>query len=108
MNGILLLIVGISVAINIMVIKVKIEKKRYLDAALDGTILGILTVVFGGSFNGLITATVASSVVSMWLWFVPPKINFGNKPEKKKSNNPIVNDLSSSFEQIVREYKNNK
>ena len=109
MNGITLLIVGLAVSINILVIKVKLEKKRFADAGMDATILIALTIVFGGSFNGLITATVASSVVSVYLWFSPPK--FGStkaKTEpsvKKKAGNAAVNDFRNSFEMIVDEYK---
>jgi hypothetical protein len=73
MDALMLLIIGIAAAINILVIKVKVEKKRYGDATMDGSILVLLSYVFGGTFNGLITATVASSVVSIYLWFFPPK-----------------------------------
>ena len=37
MNGITLMIIGVSVAINIFVIKVKLEKARYSDVECRGS-----------------------------------------------------------------------
>jgi len=80
MDMISLVLIGTATSINLIVIKFKLEKQRYADAFLDGTLLGILTIVFGGSYAGLTTAVVASSIISLYLWFFPPK--FSNKPKK--------------------------
>ena len=86
MDMIMLLLVGIAVSINILVIKVKLENKRYADALVDGALLVALTIVFGGSFNGLITATVASSIISAYLWFSPPNLPTRTGSRTKKRN----------------------
>ena len=116
MNGIMLLIVGVAVAINILIIKVKLESKRVADALLDGTVLVALSFVFGGSFNGLITATVASSIVSLYLWKNPPKLtNMWNEepgpPGKQKDtwkNSAAAQDMKTSFAEIMADLKQNK
>ena len=69
-------IMGIAVAINVIVIKFKIDRERYSDAFLDATILVALGFVFMGTITGLQIATVASSLVSLYLWFSPPKEYF--------------------------------
>ena len=75
MSAIVLLVAGIFVALNIIVIMLKVKYNRISDAALDGTILVLLAWIFGGSFGGLVTATVASSVISLYLFIVPPKFD---------------------------------
>ena len=75
MSAIVLLVAGIFVALNIIVIMLKVKYNRITDAALDGTILVLLAWIFGGSFGGLVTATVASSVISLYLFIVPPKFD---------------------------------
>jgi len=74
----LMLIAGICTAGNILILKVKIERKRYSDALLDGLIFVALGFVFMGTVTGLQIAVIASSVVSLWLWFFPPKEFFGD------------------------------
>jgi len=73
MSGIVLLIAGVAVAANIIVIMLKIKYGRYTDALLDGLLLVTLAWVFGGSFAGLVTATISSSVISMYLLAQPAK-----------------------------------
>ena len=76
MSAIVTLIAGVFVAANIIVIMLKIKHDRIADAILDGTILILLAWIFGGSFAGLVTATVASSVISLYLLVIPPKLDF--------------------------------
>ncbi len=73
--GITVLIAGVFTALNIIVIMIKIKRNRVLDAIIDGGLLVTLTMVFGGSITGLLTAVVASSVISMYLLAVPPKMS---------------------------------
>lgn len=111
MKAILFMVIGVSVAINILIIKVKLERGRWSDAGMDSTVLVLLTIVFGGSFSGLITATVASSVVSMYLWFYPPKLQLGSFKKKNKSKtttkrgNNAADDFKNSFQMIVEDFK---
>jgi hypothetical protein len=67
------LVIGIVTALNLIFIKMKFEKKRYEDGIFDLGILALLTVVFGGSFGGLVVGTVTSLVISIYLYSSPPK-----------------------------------
>ena len=69
-----LLIIGIATAFILMVIKYKVEKERYLDAILDVFTLSILSFIFMGTYDGLVVSTIASAIISVYLYFVPPKI----------------------------------
>ena len=69
-----LLIIGIATAFILMVIKYKVEKERYLDAILDLFTLSILSFIFMGTYDGLVVSTIASAIISVYLYFVPPKI----------------------------------
>ena len=68
------LVIAVAVAINILFIKFKLGRHRYADAMLDAILLIILSLLFKGSFGGLVTATYASAIVSLALWFFPPDI----------------------------------
>jgi hypothetical protein len=68
------IIVGLAVAFNFWIIKVKFERKRYLDALLDLFVLTFISFLFAGSFGGLIVATVASAIISVLLYIFPPKL----------------------------------
>ena len=68
------LIIGIAVAFNFLVIKAKLERQRYADAGLDASLLVVISLLFSGSFGGLVTATIASAIVSIYLFFFPPKL----------------------------------
>lgn len=83
-----ILIIGGAVSFNVLTIKHKFEKKRFADAILDFIILLALSILFKGSLGGLQVATVASAIVSIYLWYNPPKLpfkakNFKVKPEDK-------------------------
>ena len=73
-NELTMIIAGIAVAFNLMIIKIKIEKKRYSDATLDGSLLILLGLLFSGTITGLMIGTVASSIISIYLYFFPPKV----------------------------------
>ena len=70
-----LLIIGIVVAFNFLVIYAKASNKRFLDAGLDFILLSVLSVLFGGSYAGLVVATVASAIISLYLLVKPPKLS---------------------------------
>lgn len=71
-----LAVIGVVVAFNFLVIYAKLSVKRFLDAGLDFTLLAILSVLFGGSYAGLVVATIASALISLYLLVKPPKIDF--------------------------------
>lgn len=68
------LVIGIAVAFNFLIIKHKFEKGRYADGTLDVILLTIISLLFAGSFGGLVVATVASAIISLTLLVFPPKL----------------------------------
>jgi len=75
------LIMGISVFTNLWAVKMKLERKRYSDAMLDGAVFVILMMVFAGTVSGLSIATMASSIFSFYLYFSPPTRLIGSVKE---------------------------
>jgi len=100
-----MLIMGASVATNIIFVKWKIEKERYSDALLDGIVFIGLILIFAKTVSGLSIATLASSFVSFYLFFFPPKeffnLNFINNRSNNKSN-------KRSNREIWEKYKKQK
>ena len=70
-----LALLGIATAFNFIVLKMKIESKRYGDATLDIIAILILSFIFGGTLGGMMIAMVASAVISLYLYFYPPRIS---------------------------------
>ena len=66
-------IIAIAAAFNMLIIKSKVEHKRYEDAILDVTILVILSALFASTLGGMIIATISSFIASIYLLFSPPK-----------------------------------
>lgn len=75
-----LVIIGVVVAFNFLVIYAKVKASRYLDAFIDVTLLSIISVLFGGSYAGLVVATIASAIVSLYLFVSPPKFKLPSPP----------------------------
>lgn len=67
-------IIGIATAFNFLILKWKFEHDRYADAFLDILTLTVLSFLFSGSYGGLVVATVASAIISLYLLAVPPKM----------------------------------
>lgn len=76
-----LLIIGVVTALNLMILKMKLEKARYADLGLDITALVVLNMFFGGTLAGMIIAMIASAIISIYLYFNPPK--FFDEPEEE-------------------------
>lgn len=74
MELITFIVIGVVTALNIMFVKMKLNRARYEDAALDVAILLGLAFIFSGSFGGLVVATVTSLVISIYLFFSPPTL----------------------------------
>ena len=73
MDGIGLLLIALATAFNLLIIKYKLEHKRYEDGLTDLAILATLTLVFGGSYGGLVVATITSAMISLYFLASPPK-----------------------------------
>lgn len=69
------LVIGVAVAFNLLVVLWKFKKQRMLDAAIDGSLLVAVAIVFSGSYGALVVGTVASAVVSVYLLISPIKVN---------------------------------
>lgn len=69
------LIIGIVTFFNIAFIKWKFDRARYADASLDLFLLVIVMLLFSGSYGALVVGTIASALVSLFLYFSPPKFN---------------------------------
>lgn len=67
------LVIGIVTALNLIFVKVKFEKGRWEDGIFDLITLVLLTFVFSGSYAGLVVATITSLIISIYLFFSPPK-----------------------------------
>lgn len=72
-----LALIGIVVALNIIIILRKFKGKRYEDGIFDSILLVLITVVFMGSYAGLVVGTIASLLISIYLWASPPKFFSG-------------------------------
>jgi len=66
--------IGIALAFNLISIKYKLERGRKADAILDGGILALVSILFSGTISGLVVATYASAIISVYLWFSPPRM----------------------------------
>ena len=71
------ILIGVATAFNIMVVKYKFEHKRYEDGIFDLTVLFLITVVFAGSFGGLVVGTISSAILSLYFLASPPKFFSG-------------------------------
>ena len=69
-----LLIMAVATAFNIIIIKHKFEKGTVADAIFDLIILAAMSWVFGGTMGGMMIATSASALVSLYLLKYPVKL----------------------------------
>lgn len=71
------LILGIVVAVNFIIIKMKLDRKRWEDAVFDVMLLLVIMALFSGSYAGLIVGSVASLFISIFFFASPPKFFSG-------------------------------
>ena len=67
------IIFGVIGAFNMLVILIKYKMGRYSDAILDGGILFLLNSMAAGTVTGMMVATIASFIVSIFLFFIQSK-----------------------------------
>lgn len=67
------LIIGVAVFFNIAFLKWKFDRERYGDATLDLILLVLVALLFSGSYGALVVGTIASALVSLFLFFSPPR-----------------------------------
>lgn len=71
------LVLGVVVAVNFIIVKMKLDRKRWEDAIFDLITLCILLGVFSGSYAGLIVSSVASLCISLYFFASPPEFFSG-------------------------------
>jgi hypothetical protein len=69
-----LVIVGVVTFLNLIILKIKFEAGRTADLIIDIGAIVVLNYFFAGTLGGMIVAMVASLLMSIYLWFSPPKI----------------------------------
>jgi len=67
-------VMGIVTFLNLLILKVKFENDRIPDLILDVCGLLVLVYIFGGTLGGSLVAMIASLLLSIYLWFFPPKL----------------------------------
>jgi len=67
------LMMGIVTFLNLLIIKIKFERGRTTDLAIDIGAILLLNYWFGGTLTGMLVAMIASLCMSIYLWFWPPK-----------------------------------
>ena len=73
------MILGLVVALNFIIIKMKFDKQRYEDGVFDMALLGVITILFQGSYAGLVVGTIASLFISIFFLASPPTFFSGEK-----------------------------
>ena len=66
-----IIIIGFAVAFNLIIVLRKAQAGQYLNALVDGTLLGLVAVFFSVSTAALIIGTMGSLLVSIYLSFFP-------------------------------------
>jgi len=78
------IVIGIAISFNMLIIYWKLEKKRIIDAGLDVFALFILSISFSQSTSGMVFATIASAIISLFLLMKNPQMSVNiDKLDKK-------------------------
>jgi hypothetical protein len=78
------IVIGLVSAFNLLIIKVKLEKKRFADAFFDLALMCVLAFLFAGTYGGMVVAMVGSLAVSLYLLASPPKFTSVGLDKLKK------------------------
>jgi len=68
------LFIGVIMAFNFIILKVKAERGRYLDLSVDVAVLILLFYFAGSTVGGLFAAAITGAIVSLFLLFNPPRL----------------------------------
>ena len=90
-----IIIVGLAIAGNFIILKMKWNRKRYQDLAMDLTVLFTLSWMFGGTILGMAAAMVGGLLVSIYLFFAHKELDkddiYANKPKYRKEPKVKIN-----------------
>ena len=89
------IIMGMATAFNVLIIFRKIELKRFQDAMFDAGLLIMLSLVFGSTLGGMMVATVASAIISIYFLFNQPNVLKAFK--KEDTDNTDVEDILAKY-----------
>ena len=64
-------ILSIFVILNFIILRIKIDKKRFADTIVDLSVMLFLTFLFSGTYKGMIVAMISGFVFSVYLYFYP-------------------------------------
>lgn len=93
-----LFIIGFIVAANIIFILFKLKKNRTADAILDIMLLILITAVFSGSYASLVVGTVASLIISIYLYANPPELPEVNSDKFGIDKDEFYRELKTRFQ----------
>jgi hypothetical protein len=74
MDATFVILAGVAVFANFAFLKLKLDSNRFLDLATDLFIIVLLSFLFAGTMGGLAIAMIGGFLISIYLWFSPPKI----------------------------------
>jgi len=69
-----IIIIALASVFNLIVLRFKLSRGRFVEASTDLFALILLTALFTGTDGGTSKAMVASAVISIYLYFYPPRI----------------------------------
>ena len=81
--GAMVVALGFAVLFQFVILRIKWNKGLYADVFVDAGMLLLLNVVFGGSIQGVVSATAGATFISLYLLWKPIKI-LEDTPEKAK------------------------
>ena len=67
------LLIGIVSALNLIVIIQKFKRGRIENGIFDTVLFTLLSLMFSGSYGGMVIAMTSSLMISIYLWFSPPE-----------------------------------
>ena len=70
----LVLIATLATVLDILFVLIKFRLKRYADGFLDAILIIAVFMILKGSELILLVGIFSSLVVSIYLWFAPPKL----------------------------------
>jgi hypothetical protein len=72
--GAMAIALGFAVLFNFVILRIKWNKGNYVDVGVDVLMLVLLNIVFGGSILGVVSATMGSTLISLYLIWFPVKL----------------------------------
>ena len=105
MDATFIVIAGIAVFANFAFLKVKFDNSRFADLGMDLFIITLLSFLFAGTMGGLAIAMIGGFLISIYLWFSPPKmpeevIGHSYKIDKDKQVGKLIS--SKEYQKMVK------